>query len=143
MGKDIEVDGKLKVKKDAHFKEDVNIHECLKAEGSLNFGRTIYQQYGTISNAVVTGTSSGIIQTISGPATTQGAIYGSFAVSSPRVKPTSTVILSIDGLSGTTTGIPYAVVSGISDNLFVISIYNLSVTTSSTDVVMSIGYIIC
>ena len=144
MGKDLEVD-ELKVKKDAEFKDDVDIDGHLHVHGSLDFGRKSVQQSGTNTSAVTINTSSGIIVSFTAAAADHCGILMSAVVYNKRVKVSSTVLATIEsGVVGLDTGaLPYPVISNILNDQFTLTVYNIGPQTTNATGTIQIGYLVC
>lgn len=150
MGKETEFHD-VKVHDDLKVGHDLDVKGHLKVDGSLNFGReTVTQTTSTtipVTEAVTINTSSGVIvcspTDLSTGDTPAGTIINQFVVNNKRVKPTSTVIVSLDDFSSTVNSPLLTVyVTDIADDEFTVNVAVI-VNSDGATVNYSVGYIVC
>lgn len=109
----------------------------LNAQGPT--GRAVTQT-GAITNAVTINADTGVISTVS--STLAGSSATLFTVNNSAVAATSTVLVDLQGYSGTmvTNGFPAVSVNSVSAGSFVVQILNVHPTNALAGV-LQIGFI--
>lgn len=113
----------------------------LQANSFLTAQKGAVTQGSSITTAVVTDTSSGVITTVS--ATTAGAAISTFTLTNQYIKADSVVLVVVENYAGTyaTNGLPYVTVGTVAAGSCVINIVNCHASNALSGV-LKIAYLI-
>ena len=138
MGKDLKVEGDLKVKDDLHVCGYAKIEHHLSVDGHLDFGQGLYAQQTSNITTVPVTTASGIITTQA--SVIVGLTTSTFTVTSSKVKANSVVLLSV--MSSVPVGVTTLTLAAynVVDGSFTLAVNVAGVPTGTP---LKIGYLIC